>query len=670
MKKYIFILLIFSFLNYNDLLGFTSPGEIKPSKASGVAIKNFLDTFEKAFFEEDIDLLGSIISPDITGKEKEDFLAPFENLFSQYNFISFKLDKRKINFGKNDIEVSAKIIQTAEDIGNAINGTQTYDISFKIGRKITANGVIIFSLASYEEKLNTIVIRNEGIRKDSKSSEIKVFSSDSNGASNILSAEVNFLGSKDWIKLENEVTEYIHFIAKKPILLKGLKGSFKAPSLAGIHIINIRTKIIDGKTIIISHTFRVSDKEIESVETGNADVSFGASAKDKNGTLWFGGDGGGKVFRSDNGETFNEVFNLAECLPAKNLPDNTRIEDIIFDSLNRGHLIFYGREENEKYAREVGGDVVFNAIKENIKCADISLLIDFDNTEYITYLEWKGDEVYPFYRFDNKLKEMLPSPFNRALPADDGSIWLLGSDGGVANFSDSRDGRYNPVFSRRLGSINNISSNTVPTATIDMKGNVWFGTVLGVNRYGINKGKISLFTYVPDRKFDASKLDTLEEYFNEIVSLIQSNKNLSSGLGDINFKETFGIDLVKEDFIWSSAIDNSGRLWFGTLGGGIRVFENGKERKDMHLTKQNGLISNIILSMAVDDNNDIWVGTEQGVSVIKGKGARGQKAKVKIQNFSELDGLGNGPVLDITPDDNGNIWFVTDKGIFKYTLDN
>src|SRR4030067_2789232 len=99
MKKYIFILLIFSFLNYNDVLGFTSPGEIKPSKASGVAIKNFLDTFEKAFFEEDIDLLGSIISPDITGKEKEDFLAPFENLFSQYNFISFKLDKRKMNFG-------------------------------------------------------------------------------------------------------------------------------------------------------------------------------------------------------------------------------------------------------------------------------------------------------------------------------------------------------------------------------------------------------------------------------------------------------------------------------------------------------------------------------------------------------------------------------------------
>jgi len=437
----------------------------------------------------------------------------------------------------------------------------------------------------------------------------------------------------------------------KTFNLKGLKGSFNLSSKTGKRSVEVKIKTAQGENFSILHIFRVSNKEIETVNTGSTTASFKASAKDKNGILWFGGDGGGIIFRSDDGNTVNKVIKLAECLPTKTLPDNTFITDIALDSSNRVHLIFYGSEYEDKVLKRiVAGDAAFNGSKGNINCEDISLLVDYD----LTTEGWKGEDGYPFRDAENNRVA-----FTRALPADNGSIWLLGSDGGVANFSDSREEKYTPVFRR---SDSSLASNTVPTATTDTKGNVWFGTVLGVNKYDVNSGKFSLFTYIPDRKFDPAKLDTLEEYFNAIASLIQGNKNLSSGLGDINFKETFGTDLVKEDFIWSSATDNSGRLWFGTLGGGIRVFGNGKERKDMHLTKQNGLISNIILSIAVDGDNNIWIGTEQGVSKIKV-----QSAKCKVQNFSELDGLGSGPVWDITADDKGNVCFATQSGIFKYT---
>lgn len=653
MKKYIFYFIISLVVTCSSASGFTSPDKIKPDIAYKQAVENLLDTFQKAFKEENIDLLDSIISKKIS--DRKTLITSFENNLNWLNFISAKLDNKKTTFDNDNIKASARITKTTEYVTNLFNETQTHDFSFNINKKPDKDGIIELKIASNKEGKNTVVIRNNAINKNDKDFEIRVFSSDSNGASNILSAKVNFPDSKKWTELKNPSDdEYIFFLTNSKIILKGLKGSFNVPSKPGQHSINVKIKTTTGKTILVKHPFKVSEGKIESIDTGYSDISFMASAKDKNGVLWFGGSKGGKIFRSTDGETLEEVFDLAGCLPEKNLPDDTRIEDMAVDSLNRVHLIFHGNKKDEKSKRIIAGDAAFDANIENITCSDISLLIDFDSTDYGTYLEWNGNEVYPFY-YSYK-NQSIPSPFTKVLPANDGSIWLFGSDGGVANFSDSREEKYSPVFKK---SDSAIASNIVPSAVIDRKGNIWFGTIAGINKYDSNKGDFSAFPYTPDSKFDASKVDTLEKYFNDLVSSIISNKNIS-GIG----KELTGLNLIKEDFIWSSATDNTSKLWFGTLGGGIRVFSNNKEIKSLHLTKGKGLISNKILSIAADKYNNIWLGTEQGVTKITT-----QNSKPKTQNFSTLDGLGLGAVWNITPDDNGNVWFATQSGIYKYRKD-
>src|SRR3989338_8820523 len=652
MKKYILLLLAVLFISTTTSFALPSPDKIIPAKASEQAVKNLLDTFKKAFKEEDIDLLDSIISKKIS--DRETLITSFGNNLDRFNFISAILNKKKITFDKDIIKVSARLTKTAEDVANVLNETQTHDFSFRINKKTDKDGIIEFQIASCKEGKNTIVIRNDAISKDDKDFEIRVCSSNSNGSSNILSAEVKFQGSKEWTKLEDSTEdENIYYFINDSLILNGLKGSFKVPSKPGTYYSKVRVKTTDGKTTILKHIFKVSQGKIESVDTGYSDISFMASTKDKNGVLWFGGSNGGKVFRSTDGETLEEAFDLAGCLPEKTLPDDTWIKDMTVDSLNRVHLIFYGRETDEKeiLTRIVAGDAAFDANKGDINCEDISLLIDYDLTDYGTYLEWKGDEVYPFY-YSYK-KQTIPSPFTKVLPANKGSIWLLGSDGGVANFQDSREEKYSPVFRR---SDSAIASNIVPTATIDKKGNIWFGTIAGINKYDSTGGDFSDFPYLPDSTFDSSEVDTLEKYFDDLVSSIIVNKNIS-GIGE----DVAGLNLVKEDFIWSSATDKRGKLWFGTLGGGIRVLSNDKEIKNFHLTKGKGLISNKILSIAVDNDNNIWLGTEQGVSKFKV-----QSLKFKVQNFSTLDGLKSGIIWDITPDDNGNIWFATQGGIFRY----
>jgi len=650
MKKHLLILLAFFFINCHNLLAFISPEKIKPEKSLEGAIENLLDTFEKAFNEEDIDLLGSVVSLD---------LDTFENNFKNRIYLSFKLTDKRIRLQNNGAKVSARVIQTFEDITTLVNQTESYNILITVNKKIKNNGAVIFSIASIVEKPDFVVIRNSSVGKPDEPLEIEVFSADSGGNSDIDSASINSTnstGSKKQTEFNDEVEKEIVFNGNT-FNLKGLKGSFSVSSRAGEKNIDVKIKTKGGESLILPHFFRVSDKEIETVYSDDKNISFMASAKDKNGVLWFGRGGGGKIFQSKDGETASEVFNLADCLIEKNLPDNTRIEDIAVDSSNRAHLVFYGteRDESNSLKRIVAGDAVVDTGKENITCGDIFLLIDYD----LTTEGWKGDEDYPFYDTTGAR-----SLFTRALPADDSSVWLFGSDGGVANFSDSRDEKYYPVFTRTDSIKTSIASNISPTAIIDRNKNIWFGTIVGVNKYDKKRGRFYLYKYKSENKLNLSKLNPLEEYFDAIATLIQDNKNIASGLGDINFKKEIGNDLVKEDLIWSSAIDKTGKLWFGTLGGGIRLFENGEERKDLHLTKKDGLISNIILSIAVDDDNNIWIGTEQGVSKIKV-----QNAKCKVQNFSTLDGIGYGPVWDITPDDNSNVWFATQSGIYRYKKD-
>jgi ligand-binding sensor domain-containing protein len=130
-------------------------------------------------------------------------------------------------------------------------------------------------------------------------------------------------------------------------------------------------------------------------------------------------------------------------------------------------------------------------------------------------------------------------------------------------------------------------------------------------------------------------------------------------LGDVSFVEAFGSALVKEDFIFSLAEDSQGRLWIGTLGGGVRRVDvrNGIVEQTLHLTRLDGLTSNIVFSLAVGPDGALWAATDDGVSRIEADGEM-------ITTFTALDGLAL-PARDIAVDQDGTAWVATDGGLFR-----
>ncbi len=108
--------------------------------------------------------------------------------------------------------------------------------------------------------------------------------------------------------------------------------------------------------------------------------------------------------------------------------------------------------------------------------------------------------------------------------------------------------------------------------------------------------------------------------------------------------------------------DRLGRKWFASFLGGINIYDS---EQFIYLTRQDGLSSDNIYSIATDNNGNIWAGTGRGIDLVKLDGS-GQISG--IQNFGVYDGFSgienNGTAIYI--DQEENLWFGTVKGAMRY----
>lgn len=120
-------------------------------------------------------------------------------------------------------------------------------------------------------------------------------------------------------------------------------------------------------------------------------------------------------------------------------------------------------------------------------------------------------------------------------------------------------------------------------------------------------------------------------------------------------------------------IDNRDRKWFIMQGGGIWVFHEGADinsptdDKWVKILQNNGLVSNQVLSIKSDQNDYVWIGTNQGLNVFTG---RDPFTNLKIDRFIvEQDGsvgylMGEEYIRDILVDGGNRKWFATTNGVF------
>ena len=237
-----------------------------------------------------------------------------------------------------------------------------------------------------------------------------------------------------------------------------------------------------------------------------------------------------------------------------------------------------------------------------------------------------------------------------------GNIWF-GTIAGVSKY----DGKYFTHFTEKEG----LSKNTVLSALEDKSGNIWFGTGGG----GVSKYDGKSFTNFTEKEglINNSVLSVFQDSSGNFWFGTYGGVSKYDGKSFTNFTENEGLSYNK---IYSILQDSKGALWFGTGGGGITKFNLNEEDPDKgnsvsksvgrytHYTVTEGLFNDLVYSILQDKSDNLWFGTNGGVSKYGGK---------LFTHFTINEGLSNNKVFSVLKDKTGNLWFGTfGGGVSKY----
>ncbi len=217
----------------------------------------------------------------------------------------------------------------------------------------------------------------------------------------------------------------------------------------------------------------------------------------------------------------------------------------------------------------------------------------------------------------------------------EGLIWI-GTWGGGANRYDKRTNQFK-VFLNDSTNSKTIGDNFVRMIYQDKKGVLWFATERGISKY--DKKTESFFTYHPDYNNPRGLQD------NHIIVIYEDNFNnfwLGTEKGLVLFdseKEEFTTfsnnpkdsTTISSNRIISITEDNNHNLFIGTYGGGLNKF-NYNNKTFTALREKDGLPNDVIYGILVDEENNLWLSTNNGLSKYIQK-------ESQFQNYNITDGL-------------------------------
>jgi signal transduction histidine kinase/DNA-binding response OmpR family regulator/sugar lactone lactonase YvrE len=119
---------------------------------------------------------------------------------------------------------------------------------------------------------------------------------------------------------------------------------------------------------------------------------------------------------------------------------------------------------------------------------------------------------------------------------------------------------------------------------------------------------------------------------------------------------------LSNNIIFSVVPAGDGRIWVGTRGGGLDLFDPETGKSTRYVSGDCPLVNNDILTLYMDPDSTLWVGTSYGFSFLRKQDVESGH----FHSFTEADGLANNTIHGILSDKDGRIWLSTTRGISMF----
>jgi ligand-binding sensor domain-containing protein len=227
-------------------------------------------------------------------------------------------------------------------------------------------------------------------------------------------------------------------------------------------------------------------------------------------------------------------------------------------------------------------------------------------------------------------------------------------------------------------------SNFVECIEADVNDNIWFGTSVGVQKFdgsnwtayttadglvndnvkvitSASNGDILVGTDFGASNFDGANWTTYDNTnglnSNQVKSIDKDANGgiwIGTNLGVSYFDGTTWTSYSSSDLHWSgvnaTAFDSNGDKWFASPLGGITHFDG---TTFTPYDTSNGLLSQFVTALLIDDQDNKWVGTSSGMSVLDASNTSFTQ-HTRMYIMPPPDTLN--PVVDVAMDSYGRIW--------------
>ncbi len=405
--------------------------------------------------------------------------------------------------------------------------------------------------------------------------------------------------------------------------------------------------------------------------TGTSHSAIVSIYQDKEGDLWLGTDGGGL-------NRFNEASNQFEHFLAD--PDNPKAlshKTVTAIAENEqglwlateGGLNLFNRKTRE-FSRYVHSPSDKSSLASSVIR---SLLIDANHDLWVgnfpagvNFLD-TSNLAFKTYRSDPNNPNSLNQASVLALEEDENEVLWLGTDGGGLNSFDHEKNLYTH-YPHNAKDPFSISAGAVLNVKRDIDGSFWLGTWRGgLNHFDPKTGHVKVYTTDPKNPGAITSENVWSVYIDREQRLWLAT--IGGGLNKLDRKtQTFSNyhhqfpSGTPFDVVWSIFQDHSGQLWLGT-GEGLARYVPEADHFEFYkhdAADPDSLSFNVILDMAEDKNRNLWLATRGG-----GLNMFNQTTG-KFTKITTKDGLASDVINSLKIDNSGNLWLGLPNGLSRF----